>query len=52
MQGNALVIPGMKQCTPNWAIFPHLFSYSIASSFFSLKLHVHKVHLIHRDAAH
>jgi hypothetical protein len=52
MQGNALDIPGMKQCTPNWAIFPHLFSYSIASSFFSLKLHVHKVHLIHRDAAH
>jgi hypothetical protein len=35
MQGNALDFPGMKQCTPIWAIFPHLFSYSIASSFFT-----------------
>jgi hypothetical protein len=35
MQGNALDIPGMGLCTPIRAIFPPLFSYSIASSFFT-----------------
>ena len=33
MQGNALDIPGMGLCPPIPAIFPSLFSYSIASSF-------------------
>ena len=49
MLGNALDIPGIGLCTPIWAIFPPPV---LLLDCLILKLHVHKVRLIHRDVAH
>ncbi len=49
MLGNALDIPGIGLCTPIWAIFPPPV---LLLDCLILKLHVHKVRLMHRDVAH